>query len=609
MTMQNRRTRRTGAFGAVAPFGRVRRGMGSLLATVLLFFIAAFGVGLARHALSSRVRSSVRAVSAGSQALEIARSAIEEAANLMQQRMNTPGPDVLFTTFRNESGVRPMRATVDAPAVRAHLGADPLFAGFELPREGVSLELVSCRPLHPGSTECAGRFRFTVGVKHRPTGARREVSVERAFKVSLLSTPRPYDQFSLIVLHPDNLFGIDEVNARMRTAVAAMRSLRETARPRIVATLERVIALANGRLRQAGSVERDAGLSGGRAREYRREELVGPIEAAALTEAPAVGSDVTRPYHFIPSKLVLSTKAERIADLGTLNLVRTIRDRAAGRSEAAVEGYNQAAAELDAVVRRILELHDRSAGYRSEAQVRAGVAESDRLNMRLKAAVDRLRVRMEALSAASSDLLEIVRAYTDRHIESTDEAADWLRSFGRTLDSSEWLSRATFRFQGPGAGRRFKEFLASYNGKGQPLNGIVVVDEPGEPFKLENVKVHGKLVIVATGDVALRDVEIESVETDLLTVQSDGVLRAGGRVDAALVPRSQFRPSGDLRLNGALVFDAVESPELLAGSLTNPHVREPEHGRHFSGVTGRSCPSYFYASWSPWVSWTRVQRT
>jgi hypothetical protein len=596
--------------------------MGSLLAVVLLFFIIAFVVVIARHVLSSQVRGTAQSAALGTLAQEIVRSAVEEASVEVQRLLNDPRTD-LFRTLRKQDGSPVVFfKAIPIPHTKALVAADELLRGFEVEGWTIQTELMGRRPLGRVVYENLGTFRFTGAVRHRSTGVRRQIQLERSYKMTLMSTPLPYDQFSVLVLNPSNLIEKQTgwLNAQMDFSRDTMKKLIEEKVPAYIKQLQDTIregndAMARGRGYAASNANAASGVTdpGG---ELREDVLIKPIREAQLRPTPFIGDSFEPPrdwspdkgpyYHHLPANLVIATKASRIDDLSICFVRSRIEKLESERLEPVIRQYNRTDQEFWLITNEMLAL---ARSTPSQAEIQAAIDRGRELHEKLKVNVRQLKADLEAVSRSCGDLLDEELKFTDFFIEMAEGKADWARSYVYKLDLDDWRAKATFLFEGDGCSERFLKFLREYNAKGQPLNGVVFIvnPRPEDDLKLVRMQITGKLVIVTTGNAVVQEVSLLRQENDLLTICCGGQLKATGLVQASLIPRKEFKPK-DLRLDGNLIFEKVENPEDLAGSLTNPHVRDDKHGRYFSGYRENAAPEYLYAAWSPWSAWTQIQR-
>lgn len=630
-----------------------RRGMGSLLAAVVLFFIICFGVGISRHIMSTQVRNNAQSTSVGSLAQEVCRSALEEAGANLEAQMNDPSQTV-FKNVRAETGIIPAtRMDMDVPRTIERLKGpgNELLSGFAIEGGKVNVELVNVRRFSSTAYENVGTFRMLVSVKHGPTGVRREIRVERSYKLALLTVPRPYDQFTVSIRYPLPLYG-ETANLYILDALRIMEPLAAGDRERLVERITTVLEYVNAQIQRGndalGRQDLRAEAQANQLQipdpgeKYNIEEFVNPLQSAVLLVPPPFAEDVTAPWHYFPNDrdgLILATKVPRII-LGGDKTPAPIAFEIAGQPGSVMEvvprGADRARTlaflnlkpRLDIIARRIRDLQPKheqqydqiwklmqelvdlcAKDPASVDEYRARLARSDQIKVALRRLVPSEATTMNDLSQACALLLAEVRKYTDFFIESVEDRVEWLHNFLTHFNIEEWDKRATYRFEGATAAKDFIAFLDLYKKQNRAVNGVAVVKNPGETLKLENRVIHGKLVVVATGDVTLINVRYREPKVDLLTVQSLGTLTVRGEVHAALVAKGDFRPAQDTRIHGMLMLEQVLNPDLLTGSLENvERGTDNVHGRYYSGITGDARLQYLYAAWSPWADWTTVLR-
>ena len=283
-------------------------------------------------------------------------------------------------------------------------------------------------------------------------------------------------------------------------------------------------------------------------------------------EAPgALHDDLSRSLHRFPSRYAIHARKD-IADLAALNLQ----------------------AKLDAARRNLDALGpapDANAQAKDDAEVNALTGKATRL------------------AQAHNTILDEARKFQDAYEELGGSQADELAAFNAQLAPDAWQRRASFRFGGPGAGKRLLAMLDQYQNEEtpRPVSGIVYLDNEDEPLKITGRGIRGRLVIVATGDVELSDVRLHDRATDLLVVQAEGRLTAQGRVEAALIARGGVSFSGDLELRGALVMDRVRVGDRFGGRLQH------DVDRMESQLTGRDRPEVFWLTLAPWATAREVE--
>lgn len=542
--------------------GSRRRGFGLLLVLVIVVLLVIAVVALQRALQSGQVRDGVRRTVVGRVAAELARAAREEARHTLQHSLADPsseGRRALDSPLDSRPSIR-----LPVPQLKRIMQSDVQLIGYELVGSNVQLEVLERRPVADSPKESSDVLRLTAEVRHRTSGLSRRLVSQCAARRTLVTVPPPYDQFSLTMLDPRPLHGgAGWVRERMDAAVSSLRTQVQSDLPRMLELIRRTAA--------SGGID--------------PEVVLRPLDETEIFAPPEISEDVTEPLHYLADNLVISTKAERIDDLAQLNLKSRLLRHEADIVAPARQEYLLALQALESMDRT-------GQGAQSLGDV-----------------VGRLAMALHRVSKANSGELELVKNYTDSVIELVDEGADWLRDNRWRLEPAEWRSRATFRFHGPGAVRRFLEFVSRYEARREGINGVVVIEDPAEVLRIARRTLQGKLVLVCAGDVEVQDVSLGNPDA-LLTVQCQGNLRAAGRVEAFLISQGAFLPDPGLELVGGLVLSRVEDPARLVGRLRNPHVRDQDHGRYFCGSSGdgETRAEYIHASLGPWMDWTQLQR-
>lgn len=160
------------------------------------------------------------------------------------------------------------------------------------------------------------------------------------------------------------------------------------------------------------------------------------------------------------------------------------------------------------------------------------------------------------------------RAVTRDHLtELSGPDASELAAGAARLDLAQWRRRALFRFEGPGAVRRFLALLDERAAEGRPVSATVLVDDPTEPLRLRRRTIHGRLVVATTAGAELVDVRLRDPAADLLVVQAARRVEVGGRVDAAVIAQDGVEVNPGARLAGALVLFRAPASRDVAGEL------------------------------------------
>lgn len=556
-----------------------RRG-GVLLTPVLVLLMCMLAVGLGRHTQGTRAVRSVHGLQIGAKATDVARSALQEARLALGRKMNDP-EDALYRTLRTQSPA-PVAARLRTPGTIALVREDGALAGFQILEDGVQARVAERSPAGLSPTEVRGVWELTATVRHKPSGLTRVVTEKVPFRLTLLSCPFPYNPYTVLVLDAGNLVGAD-ANWRMDRSQEELARLSRQVQPQLVDQMKQLVVYANSvasaaRTRSASDIP-----------SLDSHELVAPLADLQLPAAPEIADSVTAPLHHFPASYAVYLRNPEVG-LAELNLA----PRLASLDNAATEArkaYELAFDRHQAIIARISALSKRG---ESMSQV-AVLSEATELYRSLKPSVRQIAQALNNLAAADQAILEAVKRFEDLWLETGGDATQWLRQYAGRLDPAEWQRKASWKFSGPGAGKSFVSWLARYGKEGVPVNGIAYVSDPADVLDLSNVTIHGKLVVVATGPVQLQEVRLADRGNDLLVVQTQGEMKAAGRVEACLIPLGAFQPRSDLSLAGSVVMDLVRDPARLAGTVEN---RE----RRFSTETAEKRSSHLYAALSPWSS-------
>lgn len=574
---------------------RERRGVGVVLLVVMVIVMAACVITAARQVQASRVTGSAQTVEAGAMALQAANAALEEVLVTLGRQANDPD-HALFKHLRQGQVPRGMEMTVPAPLTLAQLRADPMNATLTLTGGGVRVSLLERKRMGLTQTEHEGRVRLVCEAVHVPTGTLRRVTREHSLRVSHLSTPRPFDQFTWCVVNGERQLD-PAANTRMAEAVEALTDLRTRRAPKLVDEVKDAVKKFNRMV--------DA-LAGGKSDKHIDEaELASLFDPAKFAEPPVIGDSVTAGFHWFPSAVVMFSKTNSPVQLADLYL-KPRADRAASDSEAA---WTAATKTISAYEQATTKLHD---------AVRKSSARNVDISVMMRAFAEwlgTLRPLSDALersSEARAAQLDLYKSYQESATELTDSARSALLQQATQLDTDAMSRRAVHRFEGAGSEQRALEFLGRYCGptSERSLHATVFVDNRGgRPFNLDSlrgsdgkVRIRGKVTLAVSGAVDLANIVLGDRTTDLFVVYAGGVLAARERVEASLIAADEFRPT-DLVLSGNLVLAGAFDPARLAGVL------DRDGGRYASGA-GRSLVGvYTQAALSPWALKSFVERT
>lgn len=589
-----------------------RNGFGLILAITTLFLLTWGVVGVAQLTFSGQVTDSVQATTVGNLAVAFAESAIEEAFHQVSRRLNQPG-DPLYTSFREDyrsvSQAR-KKFQVSPSLCLGVFERDPLFAGFELAGNTVEVQLLSQRALTSLSYELKGTLAFTARVRHPASRVARTVSETRGFKVALVSTPRPFDQVTWLLRKPSRLFETfpEEANTLIDRSLATVGEL-DADRDDKLTQVQQMLDAMNREVQEANDAIEDLNRRGAtfglprvddRAESWLPQETVDPISDADIATDPGFqGTNVEARFHkFPPDLIVYSVGASLPAISQKLYLppkvaAQTRRiDEQATQHETALgrlqHTYNRAYARLQ----EIQAFRDRASRVSSLSAARQAIDDgadlvrrTNRLRQRFAQACQDYADSSSSLSKEHETRWMIYVGFTDALLELSGAKAAELARYDSKFDVAanelSQVGRAFFRFTGPGAAGRLRQFLADASRPGsRPLNATIFVDNAEEPLRLDGLRLHGKLALAATGPVDLSNIALADPANDLFTLHTAAgrAVRISGRVCASLMAAGAVDLSEGALLHGNLIQWDLPAPANLNGTLQN----DP---RYFSGVS------------------------
>ncbi len=157
-------------------------------------------------------------------------------------------------------------------------------------------------------------------------------------------------------------------------------------------------------------------------------------------------------------------------------------------------------------------------------------AESDPMSM-----VAPLKQFLDIFKQDAGDLhliLEAYKGFQERFEEISGPDRETMILRARRLYASEVRTRATFVFEGPGKAKEAAEFLAVR----PPPIGLVFVNDPTEPLRIDVQGLTGRLVIFAGQNVEVDGATVSDRNQDALVIIANGSMRVSApEVHAGLV--------------------------------------------------------------------------
>jgi len=578
--------------------GKTTRTGSGLVLTVVLFvlFVIAL-VSFARKVQSSRVSGTVQSSTMGTVASKIAASAIDEAVFLLGERLNGEPEDELYRLVRQETVPKRRSFIQPTATVIRLLAADELTRGYVLVNKGVQVTFLERVQTSLAPWEHRGSVRFCAEVRHPATRIVRRLTRDYTLRLNLLSTPRPFDQFTWAVVEPMNLLD-PKANERIDGVLESMRVIRDQVAPTVKSQVESTLKLMNSATQ---ALDSKLGTSH---EPYDVNRYTANFERDSFPVPPRFTAQVSDQHHYFDNRIVLFGKESVVPDLSILYL-RPRADRANSKVEATRKEYETVLRQYEEKSRRLNEL----------AQ---SVKNNPLLAIQLKIefdgwlrTVEQLGTRLREVSNANSEQVKTYVDYTNMAGELTNRNQAFVTALANDLAVDRWKLRSSHRFEGPRAVEELNRFLDRYlRGPEQPkIHGVVYVDNGVTPLTFDSfrkgdgkVRIRGKLNLCATGSVHLTNVVLDDPKTDLFVVCAQGEVKVAGEVHASLVVRGGLIAAPDVKLSGNLVLVESNRPEQLRGRLENRDMR------YFSGVSGGFKNEYTYASFGPWATQSSMER-
>lgn len=474
--------------------------------------------------------------------------ALQEAAFRVRMGAQTPG-DPLYTWFREaapgaslglEPALLPNTADEldDAPQYRLEGPVQ-----LSIRRQGyltVDPELATPYDLH-------GVLRLEAALVN-DRGGRTVASRDYGYRRVLVAPPRPFDRATFLLVEATPLveldaplgdgnamirFGIEKIPAwkrQLRKERGEVREMmKQAGRPRLKRALIRILK-AYRAARQAIEAQGP---------DWREVELGGPED-----EGP-------RSLHLFPERLLVYSAEAQV------NLARVdLPTRLAGPK-----------ADFEAAAQRVQQGFDQRSQKMGELMAKLRANQYGGLRTLLKD----LEVANAAYLAAVVEYLgtvhRILEVYHDFQTAVVEVGGAAAAEVDRQMDRAsvdELRQRAHFVFQGPQAVDRFQAFVADHP------QGVAFVDTGDRPLELDLTGLEGRLTVVASGSMVVKNATVADPARDALTLVARTRIRLDGPVTAAvLVTEGGAETRGEDRI-GSLVLDSVEGAPAAAlkGVLT-----------------------------------------
>ncbi len=584
-------------------FSDRRRGFGMLFGVIVLFLLMMMTMGVGQMIFGSRVASGTQAGVIGTIAVQLAHSAAQEAWRDIAIRANDRS-DKLYRRLRKairNPAQAVVKFKVPVPETLAEIEATSEYSGFRIENQSVQAHVLGAGTMAGLTYENMGTFKITVRVSHKPTGIARTLHVTRGYKVALLSTPRPFDQTTLLIMNPQLLLdsrGAAGANDYIQQSIDWFERIEQQDKVRLIQRIERLNNWVNQKIGQEnaqrsqepGFESLPAGSS---------ERFTAYLKNAQIPAPPIYTNTVEDQLHFFPTApgdYVVYSLKDKIPNIGYWFLEPRVMARNVAMDQV-VKQYQLEIAEVDRILGKIqTALENNDPAYKDRRS---------EIEKQLEAACKALGLTMRQLAEQNLDRLNIYKQFTDFFSERTGEGAKTLRDFApKFYVEQTQKGRAFYRFEGDDAAEQMQRLLERYETADRPFNGIIHLATEGKMIRLRNRTFHGKIVLLVTGQVGLQDVKLQDPDMDLLTVQADDLITVEGTVEASIVAGGDIKIQPGAHIKGNLIMNQVYSRNFFQGQITrNKRYRSSAGGKEVEQLQG-----HFVVALSPKPASTIIER-
>lgn len=529
-------------------FSNNRRGMGVFVVLISIILFSLFTFGLHNYLFVQRISQDVSVVSLGGIAAILAESAVSEAGAYIAQKMNTPG-EMLFDKFRRQAdGMSQFEFEIDVPLSSNIIQEWPNW-NFSLTGNQVQAKVLFQRPFKDIHYEKYGALQISAEVRVKSgfsTLVKRTISVTHEFKMALITTPRPFEQMTFYLNNVTGYINATEENGRIGASLDAVKNNLPARRQAVFEELDRV--------HEKYGVDVD--------------------QLKKIIQDKPLNQDIP-PLKNFPADFSIYSTIPYFTDMRHLDLPSKIQEMEP-KIQASITRVQNAVEKLwDTVVNAI-----ESKDMPSDSEIKGLAQEfADSTKELSDLHVERLKyynIFQSQVSFATGSLKTRLNNFFDKF----NTAAEWrTKAFHLIDDSMDDVNNV------------FNYLMSEY----QPLNGIVFVDNSTQTLKIEDTAIFGKLVVVCSGNVELKNVSPYRDEEHSFTVISYGKMKLSGTVIASLCPMNGYElTSVSTTLKGNLVLPQVFDTKQFKGNLSYNELI-------FSGTTSESSdmnaklPYYFIA--------------
>tara|TARA_B100000674_G_scaffold248481_1_gene204833 strand:- start:68 stop:1711 length:1644 start_codon:yes stop_codon:yes gene_type:complete len=541
--------------------------MGLVIILVIVLLTGLAIIGLANYKFVERTTLDVGASINGDRAMLIAQSAVEEAIHIVSKQINDPNTE-LFEDIRSQSKRGSISWDIKVPILETEILSQAKRPSYELVDGYVKAKVLIQRTFNTMLYEKYGTIEFTAKTKVNLGFAKslqREFTEHVGFRMQLVSTPRPFDQATLYVHNIQGWIDPDKYN-----------SLFTESKNRLEKRIQEWRQKFRDRVDREKSGIQAVGES--------------PQELDRILITPALVREIPNFTPF-PSDMIALSLSKSI-DMSRLNVFRDLKQKT-DEIQKKFEEVNQKDAELDEAIEKLENL-PKELSSKSKAQriLREEVKPLGREFAQLTHELSKLdSERIKILS----DFQVVVKSFGGQ------KKLNIGKFFSKFDRASDWKQKATYVIEEGG----LQDNLKALFDKVEPVNGVVYVENPSSALKLSGT-VKGKLLIVTEGAVDIENLQPSDPSKHIMSVISYGDMRVSGSIRASLMPQTNFKVRGSLRLNGNLVLRQITDLSQLKGRLDyDPTLHS---GTTTKTSDAKAKKSYYYVVLSPMSVGSIVKR-
>jgi len=552
--------RRGGPLGS-APFRRAAHaGFGTLLVIVMALLLCLIVMGIGHGYFSSFTSDQTQKNLMGDTAFDLAENALESAHYHIGVAANDPsaGAPDLFRRFRDELGDFSVDLPVATlPGMAAELDR-PELKNFAVVGDAVRLEVMFQRPASvklPTQYDRFGTLRLTARAEFRPKGVVRSVTRTYDFRISFVSTPRPFDRATVYFHDPKSFLSAfaykgdpNEYIPFAHEKIAGFRKATEDLRR---AYDEEFLRKIEGKPRAGPTVQILKQVIA------EMDDLLNNRWPPEVTVEPAgtATKDRENTLHLLPplGTFALWTKASTV-DLGRLNAPASLKLRTA-----VLEVREPEQLEANDDIKTFLD--------KAPAGFRPLIPLQHRWNVLVH----------EIVWTYHRILIDDYKWLQDHLNELPQPAYDSFKPHADAIHPDDLANRSSIvAVEGDcyrlGDDRDINRKYVDLLTRGPACSSVLFVLNTTQELVVDRV-FSGRLVTVVTDDVTLRKVAVEDQDRDTVTFVDFGRMAVEGKVQASLVvggtlmmePETEI--TGNLYVREFLMDGSVPPDRILTGTL------------------------------------------